>query len=540
MKLFSPGPRQTSEFHRIAAIPTRGVPADTIGAALAGEMTEMLKAPGGAMALRPLQALALAEANEYGGALCLLPVGQGKTLISYLMPGVLNASRALLIVPGKLRNKTITEFEALKKHWKYTRLEVTSYEMISTHPEFLKRMNPDLIILDEAHKIKSAKSACTKRIVKFWKNNEVNIVAMSGTLASRSFFDWWHIQLMVMRDGQSVLPYDWKEAETWSRALDEKCKDRVGLGALKHFGHNLSEARKGFGTFIKQVPGIIAADSADAPCSLSIEIKVVKHARIDEALKKMEQTWELPNGDEIVDATAYWRHVRELSNGFYYFWKTQPPEVWREARRAFHGFVREKLSGSRKYEAPAQIIEAFRDAKPVVEWMNIRDSFTPETDAEFLTLDYLQNVVDTAKANNSLIWFQDRAVGQQLSAWGLPVYASQGKEVKTKQSITARTKPCPVAVSTNALSEGFNLQLWNHNMVLNCTPTGTAWEQMIGRTHRFGQTADSVDFLLMASSEAQIADFKQARADARYIEATTGQRQKLTIADICGEVEIEV
>ena len=111
-----PGPRDTKDFKRILELPQRD--AESTGAAIAGPLTEMLKKPNGEMILRSLQALALAEASDFKGALLLLPVGHGKTLVSYLLPTVLKAQKPLLLVPGKLKQKTQKEFKELSKHWK--------------------------------------------------------------------------------------------------------------------------------------------------------------------------------------------------------------------------------------------------------------------------------------------------------------------------------------------------------------------------------------------------------------------------------------
>ena len=62
--------------------------------------------------------------------------------------------------------------------------------------------------------------------------------------------------------------------------------------------------------------------------------------------------------------------------------------------------------------------------------------------------------------------------------------------------------------------------------------SGKAWEQILGRTHRFGQEADEVRFEVYQYAGGQIESFEQARADAKYLELTLGGRQKLNYADI--------
>ena len=66
--------------------------------------------------------------------------------------------------------------------------------------------------------------------------------------------------------------------------------------------------------------------------------------------------------------------------------------------------------------------------------------------------------------------------------------------------------------------------------MLHATPTGKQWEQMIGRTHRYGQDADAVRVQVLTVVDEQVAGFEQAQADAEYIQQTTGQKQKLCLA----------
>jgi hypothetical protein len=527
-----PGPRPTREFKRILDLPQRN--AERLGEKLAEVMTEDFRVPGGDMTLRPLQALALAEATDFGGAVVLLPVGQGKTLVSYLLPTVTGAKRPLLLVPGKLIEKTRIEFRELESQFRAPEnLTIWSYEYLSTHPGALVDLEPDLIIADEAHKLKNTKAACTKRVWRYYKEHEPMFVPMSGTLAKRSFFDWWHLQLMALPKPLWVLPDDWKQAEMWAAALDEKTRNRAGLGALSAFGSTLQEARAGFGAHLKAVPGIIAADTVDVEASLVIEVVRARPISVvQDALDRLEDYWTLPDGTELSEASEKWRHEREIANGFYYRWAEQPPQAWREARTDFNRFVRDVLHGSRTFTAPSEVVEAHRTAAPVERWFSIKDSFKPRTEAVWLSNAHVFEAARDVHINGGLLWYEHKAVGEKIKEW-VPVFGSHGRELSTGESLVEFKGKC-AAVSVGACSEGFNLQRFDRNIVLNCTPTGDRWEQMLGRTHRAGQESDEVTVEVWTTAPQQIKDFKQALADARYIEGTTGQRQKLSYADVIG------
>jgi hypothetical protein len=89
----------------------------------------------------------------------------------------------------------------------------------------------------------------------------------------------------------------------------------------------------------------------------------------------------------------------------------------------------------------------------------------------------------------------------------------------------------PVVASVQANCEGRNLQAWNNNLIVTITPTGKIIEQLLGRTHRMGQQADTVNVDWLAACKEQDDGYEQMLADARYIEHTTGQSQKLLYAD---------
>lgn len=528
-----PGPRNTPEFQRIVNLPQR--PAVEIGTAIADVLTDILKTPTGSMVLRPLQALALAEAHDFNGVFVALPVGQGKTIVTYLLPTIMNAKRAVLLVPGALLSKTEHDFKTLSKHWrKHDHYSVVSYEYISTHPEFLRVIQPDLIIADEAHKLKNPKAACTKRVLKYWREKgDVRFVPLSGTLASRSFFDYWHLLVMTLKPGHMTLPYDWKEAELWASALDVKPTKRAALGALRHFGSDLEKARQGYGTFLKNVPGIIAADTTDIAASLIISVDKVTDYHINSNYGKLLKKWELPNGEEICTAPEFYRHARELACGFYYLWKTQPPEYWRMARLNYGRFIRKMLLHSREFEAPSQVDREYSTAYEVKTWKEIEKDFIPETEPVWFSNSVLNEAVSKV-GKSGLLWYQHKAVGSRLALdYRIPTFGSKGLNILDGSNIYDCESDI-VAVSVKALGEGFNLQKWNRNVIISAPANGRVWEQMLGRTHRSGQEADEITVSYLSALPFRDEDLRKAIDDAKYIASTTAQQQKLTIADIIG------
>ena len=156
-RLFKSEVPETSELRRILSLPRRDWEKDDphIDLDLPGLvklLTEYLKTPDGQQVLRPVQAKALQDIHDIGGLFGPIPVGLGKTLISFLAAVVLEAERPLLVIPAKLRSKTALDFEDYKKHWRlHSDFVWVSYEKLSREngTAFIAERNPDLLIFDE-------------------------------------------------------------------------------------------------------------------------------------------------------------------------------------------------------------------------------------------------------------------------------------------------------------------------------------------------------------------------------------------------------
>jgi hypothetical protein len=316
----------------------------------------------------------------------------------------------------------------------------------------------------------------------------------------------------------------------WAEALDVKTEHRRPLGALKKFAPEdptLDGVRAAFGERLRHTPGIIASRGGEVAASIRVELAKVHVPEIAEAVRRMRSTWCTPGGEEFSEPADLWRHARELANGFYYRWDPAAPEDWLWSRSECTRFVREKLKRSRTYETPAQIMAAFEDVAVVQDWVAIRDTFKPNPVPVWIT----DAVIDMAAASpEELIWVEHRAVGQRLQEkHGIPYFGQQGLDSAGNSVIEHRGR---CAVSQAACSAGFNLQRYNTNLLLNFTPMGLRLEQLMGRTHRPGQEADTVWFRVLCAVGEQLAGFEQAQRDADYEQRMTGQHQKLCLADV--------
>jgi hypothetical protein len=85
-------------------------------------------------------------------------------------------------------------------------------------------------------------------------------------------------------------------------------------------------------------------------------------------------------------------------------------------------------------------------------------------------------------------------------------------------------------MSIKSHGTGKNLQAWANNFVVHPMSCPAMWEQLIARTHRAGQQADTVSVTAYNHSVFGSALFK-ATQQAKAVSDTTGQPQRLIYAD---------
>lgn len=623
--------KESPEFNRVFHLPRRDWEERIQTNDLYLRMTTAYRTPAGQQTLRPIQAAALADLHDSGGLLAPIGVGQGKTLLTYLAPTVVGAQRPVLLLPAALKRKTRVEFRELFHHWTAhpTFLDpdqfdkhCISYELLGrdSAKSVLSNIRPDLIIADEAHRLKNRDASVTRRVERYMIANPSTMFAgMSGTITKRSVMDFWHLVYWALKEGMPLPRFE-HEAYNWAEALDERKTDAISRrdpGALFKlctpeelaeikvipperasatqqmmqavFLHEkkLTAARKGFQRRLRDTPGVVCSNDTRLDCSLVItELKWDPGAECRAHLDHLRATWETPNGDLLVMPTDVWRQARELACGFYYRWDPPAPEEWKSARKSWNWWVRQVLypdgmvydvfrhlnldspmqvaRAVAGYEVgPQEAREGYWDTsggeddppewvppvaaragykvaptlkhddmqKAYADWVAIRDTFKPNTVANWIDDGIIQKARAWAKKHKKgIIWTEHRAFGNAIAAALGTGFCAQGGLDANGRSIEEYKGELVVA-SVAANKEGRNLQAWNRSLVVTAPPNGALWEQLLGRTHRMGQTADTVYVDWVNACEEQDSGFSQLLADARYIEDTTGQQQKLIYAD---------
>lgn len=419
----------------------------------------------------------------------------------------------------------------------------------------------DGVLVSNCHRAKNKKSAVWRRIERYFLDYPgTKMVAVSGTITTKSLRDYAHLAKLCLKD-KSPLPHRWADLEDWADALDEGVDpdQRPDPGALELFCKVGDTPRQGFRRRLLETKGVVATESPSSQASITIsELPVSPPLVVREAFEKMRSEWLTPGGDIIMTALELAAHLMELACGFYYRWKWANGVVdqeWLDARKAWRKYVREsvKLSGTSKvdgqlFDTEQQVASACSQGRlrpPLDEynvWRNIRGRSKPETEPVWIS-EYLVDVgVAWLKkphevGASGLVWTEHKALLERLrprvEALGLRAYGAG------QHDVIYETKSC--VVSIDAHGEGKNLQAHHSRNLFLCAPTNAkVWEQAIGRTHRQGQKADEVTVELVLPCIEFWASVEKSRKQAKYIEATTGQQQRLNVADVIipGEAEI--
>ena len=544
--------RPSAELDRILAVPRRT-------ASVTSDETASLHAdlchPTGTRRLRPIQALALAEARRANGLFAPIGVGAGKSDIALLLPKVMKSKVAVLLVPANLREKVFRQdYPTLVTQYRLPRLakakvlaldaecvlHVHSYNELSSplKHDLLDQLAPDLIICDEAHALRHPSAARTRRFLQYFKvHPETRLCVLSGTMTSKSIKDYAHLALLSLRDNTPV-PTKYTILEEWAAAIDS-APVPAPPGALVRLCEPGEQAREGFRRRVVETPGVIATTDGSLGTSLVLSARPLHatHA-IREALRVMRETWTTPDEGEAFDEIlTLHRYLRQLAAGFYYRWvwpKGESAQVranWTEARKAWNREVANFLT----YRAQKGIDSPMLYAKACAEgrlssmnyerWAAVRNTAKPEVEAVWLDEYLVDDAVAWGNHAPGIVWYEHASLGAAISRkGGFPLFGP-GAEGILKERGT-RT----IVASIKAHGTGKNLQGFNRNLVTTSPTSGTVWEQLLGRTHRPGQEADEVTVDVYRHTLEMRSAVNKALRDADYQQTTTGNRQKLLSA----------
>lgn len=501
--------------------------------------------------LRSVQIEALATAEALPAPMGIfgdISVGGGKFLISLLLPRVLGIKRAVVFTNPELIAQSARETsrwtEAFPEILGYVPRFV-SYAKLS-HPDsadLLRELSPALIIADEAHTLCGRGNARTLRIVDYMvKSPMVRFCAMSGSFARKSVRDLQHLAELCLRDGAWV-PLSKDVIQQWAEVLDygavPSAEQTARLAPLMRWAGK-DDPLDAYRERYRSTPGVVIAETCGVPSGLTVEMPTMQAPpEIENALETLRETWNLPDGTELVDALEFARHSATLAVGFYYrpIFPTgeearEHVRTWMDTRREWQRALNTQINYMRwsGLDSPARVEAACEAGRAhpdtlaaYAKWVGIRDSWEPSSEVVWLTRAVVEGAVrHLRRRGRGLLWYQSRAIEQALEEAGLPVFGA-GTDAPSDRIDVA-------ALSIRSHGTGKNLQAWSYNLVLEPPAGATAWEQLIGRTHRPGQTADTTEIEVFCAAWPSKSRLLSALKEAEHLHAKTGQPQKLLLA----------
>lgn len=584
--------------------------------------------------LMPEQVKAMMQYHDYGAVLCPIKVGGGKSLVSILLANdaytMFGKRRIILMDPPHLIDQLrSTELPFYRKHisinvpffWlagetagkrklvaksKRAGCYVVSYSLLSgpDGAELLNSIEPDMIIGDEIHSIASANpSARGRRFKEVVKKYAPAIGALSGTITKKSPRDYHFLAVSTLNENVFV-PRPTMLADEWAKIIDCNASSldqfggsqapqpgpiRVLVDWARHnfpgedYPNNLVGFRRAFKKRMETCPGVVSSEGEEGGVSLRISnIKITKAQKeaskgwdtLQGHIKKLENEWVAPNGDEIDHQIHMWQW-RYCLEGFGFYNNLTWPAVEKIKERANisideaterlelskrqHALHQEYCKNLRRWittKAKKGLDTPFLIGKDMSEngathvggllyqsWLASKqacfENMVERTSSVVRVCDFrVKAFVEWAKEwykenpnKAAIVWFSHNGVGQWLreefTNADLPtLYCPAGDTGKA--NLSDRTKGNHFAIASfRAYSDGLNLQ-YHHDTEAFAQWPREAYKvhQAIGRIRRTGQESDTRVFQSICSEFDRIL-FASCLNDAAYIHQTSAHHNLL-------------
>jgi len=537
--------RETADFARIASLPRRRW--QDLDSQIDRLTARFARVPH--VRLLEMQAAALAEIEQLKTCNVVASLGGGKTLVTALVPVLLASQRPLFLNYARLLDKTVREFRELAAEWRICHgYKFLSVEKLSTaaYADYLERLRPDLIVIDEGHSLASPTGARFRRLRRYKEAHpEVVIVVLTAT-PGVDLDQYAHVQDLLHGEN-SPCPREPDVLREWCEALDVHVRgQRRPPGALTRWSvkDDLNAVREGVGRRIEESAGNIYSRSAESiDCSIYIaDVRVELPASMDELVSSAWNDLILPDGRCFEELYSKPLILKQLGAGYAKVLDPIPPIEWREARSLWSSFVRAIVSNEQVYglDTPAQVKAAVRrgeidDGGLLDHWCEVEPTFTPCTKTEWFDLSVVQFGASWLVQERGLCWVSQPTVGRKLAELaGVPFFHANGVD-PTHGSIEAfhgRTGAV-VAIRPNML--GRNLQnRWAKNLYITPPPSPLELDQSIGRTARRGQRAPTVEVTFVLTVRENWEAVTSARVAAQAERALgKNESSRLLLCDWC-------
>lgn len=476
------------------------------------------------------------------GAFGVMSCGSGKTLALQLAPWVFGAARrSLLLTEANLVPQLERAIAEWDRHYRLAKPEVLTYGKLS-HPHYadvLERFSPTLILADEAHRVGAPNAgrrldrggAGYKRLFRYLEAHpEVRFIAVTGSMLKRSIYSMWRLAALSLRQW-SPLPYN-SIIEQWASVLDHGGEpSEIDIDAFapvqRWAGMKASSskaaARRAFRARLESCPGVLLT-TGPLQVDVNLSIQMVE-PRPAAALDLFEGSWELPDGQYLVDSLEVARHRRTMRLGFWYRWDPATvDEPWVEARGRWLKVVRDHIEYG-TFDSPyfvEQAAELGRLSASALRtwehWKATRKRFTPpETEAVWYDEERLGDLVREfwREHREGIVWLKSAAAFDYLEARGVPCFRAGGQPPRGGAA----------AVSL-AYAKGWEGQAYSRAFVIEPPSGADRMEQLLARHHRKRQVHDVEFYLLGVEKERWVLT-----SHAQALKDLTETPQRLLLAD---------
>jgi len=612
------------EIARICSLPIVEIPDEQTVEAFSHQVVQADHYESG-FRLHPEQVGAVLAYDLYEGLFAPIGVGRGKTLITLLIADrafQAGIERSLLVVPpGVVSQLTMTDIPQARKtvgirvpfiHMsgrpsKSRSLAANSgkrgcyvmpysYLSIKDAEQLLMDIKPELIILDEAHNVKNRSAARTRRLLRVMNKllKRPKIVALSGTITSKSIMDYHHLIAPALNDN-CPLPRSDALATNWSYVLDATANPSEGqtgpIAPLLEWARRefpdediprgIPGFRQSYKLRLNHCPGVVSSGDAEIGTSLVIENHPVKQpekvegfSKLQQLMRDVEELFRSPSGDEIEFPMHKWRHLYELTSGFYYHLRWPSEAELIEKRRLSVDEATAYLERAKEHHAAHQIYNVElrrwldRRGKPGLDTpmlvagdmsrngskntgTDLYDLWTAMKALEFEGMPErisepirvcpwkIEHVARWAgsEKGGALLWFWHQEVGvwltETLQKMGLdPIWcpADSVRPGSSERVLDKANAGRVLVASMGGHGTGKNLQHFQRQALVEFPRKADLLEQVLGRTHRYGQEADELTPVTVNSCEFDNYNMSACLIDSLYIHQTTGTRQKAIYA----------